>query len=903
MVFTDVVGSTQLKQELGDTAAMNLLLQHHQEVHNLLKKFPDARVIDTAGDSFFLTFNTPSDAVQFALRLHARLRRHSQSARYSLQDRIGIHVGEVYERIEADSDRLAELNGIQVDTCARVMSLAGPGHTLLTHFAFENAQQMLKGARIEGVGFVQWATHGLYELKGLKDPIAIYEVAETGATPIEEPTESEKVHRVKDGIEGMALSAELNGTTLFRRVATASKTERRQAYIGAACATLIGGWLFCSSWLDSLSFDLSHVVRRHAPPTPYTREAAFVTIDKDSVEHLGQKSLQDWDRRLHARLLQKLKDAHAKAVVFDIVFVKSRPVEDPAFLAAIRSFGQVGVAVAQTKEFVNGLLVTKATPPFDELITNAWCGLTESVKTTDLTIRRPHFGTPGAFAVTPWNSLAEELALRLDARSQRPRAGAWLNYYCPPSYVPTYPYYQVLSNSVPATLFSNKVVFVGSKIESRNPDEPGSDFFRTPYSLWGYPQALGVVVNATGYLNLKRGDWLGRLPTGIELMMVLAVGLVGGSLLTFLAPLKAFIWGSVVSLGLAVVAIASMWASRIWFPWLVPCLVQIPCAVAWSSLANTRRMAAEKRKLQAALVLRRDKLAIAAATAPAGKGPAGTARLVGPRGGFEVPDHELLRLIGQGGYGQVWLARDIIGTFHAVKILQRSAFSEEQPFEREFHGLQRFTPISRQHPGLVQILHVGRNNPGGFIYYIMEAGDDETAGQKIDPEHYVPRNLSRDLARRGPLSAKETVDLAISLAEALEFLHGQNLIHRDIKPANIIFVNGRPKLADIGLVTDMAVRPDEVTFVGTAGYAAPEGPGTAAADIFSLGRLMYVACSGCAAQEFPELPSRLGDRPDAEHLLELNNLILKACEPVVSKRYPNAQPLLEDLRRLRSQFG
>jgi serine/threonine protein kinase len=72
----------------------------------------------------------------------------------------------------------------------------------------------------------------------------------------------------------------------------------------------------------------------------------------------------------------------------------------------------------------------------------------------------------------------------------------------------------------------------------------------------------------------------------------------------------------------------------------------------------------------------------------------------------------------------------------------------------------------------------------------------------------------------------ECLDLCIHLAETLEFLHRQQLIHRDIKPSNIIFVNGVAKFADIGLVTDVATKGRDVTYLGTPGRIAPEGPGS-----------------------------------------------------------------------------
>src|ERR1041385_1111326 len=87
-----------------------------------------------------------------------------------------------------------------------------------------------------------------------------------------------------------------------------------------------------------------------------------------------------------------------------------------------------------------------------------------------------------------------------------------------------------------------------------------------------------------------------------------------------------------------------------------------------------------------------------------------------------VPDHELLRRIGRGSYGEVWLVRNIMGAYRAVKIVSRSVFDKDRPFERYLRGIEESEPISRSHPSQVAILHVGRS--GGCFYYVMELADD-----------------------------------------------------------------------------------------------------------------------------------------------------------------------------------
>jgi tetratricopeptide (TPR) repeat protein len=283
-----------------------------------------------------------------------------------------------------------------------------------------------------------------------------------------------------------------------------------------------------------------------------------------------------------------------------------------------------------------------------------------------------------------------------------------------------------------------------------------------------------------------------------------------------------------------------------------------------------------------------------------------------------VPDYELLRRIGRGAYGDVWLARSkATGVLRAAKIVWRHTFEDERPYKREFEGIQRFERISREHPSQLALFHIGRNEPAGYFYYVMELADaaqvpgaecqvsghdarrEETTRLSPDTSHlspgtYVPHTLRADL-ERGRLTAARVLEIGLALSEALGHLHRNGLVHRDVKPSNVIFVNGRPKLADIGLVTDAS---DRCSIVGTEGYLPPEGPGTPQADIFALGKVLYEAATGRDRRDFPDLPPDIRSWPDAAQIFELNEIILKACTADAGQRFQSAQEMLDDLARL-----
>jgi WD40 repeat protein len=279
-----------------------------------------------------------------------------------------------------------------------------------------------------------------------------------------------------------------------------------------------------------------------------------------------------------------------------------------------------------------------------------------------------------------------------------------------------------------------------------------------------------------------------------------------------------------------------------------------------------------------------------------------------------IPDHKLLHQIGSGAYGDVWLARSALGTLRAVKVVYRVRFKEDRPYEREFHGILKYEPISRTHEGLVQVLHVGRNDEAGCFYYVMELADEaaeenEKSGKRESqwnrpgasvlssglPDFmpsYRPRTLRSDVARQQHVPPMEAAQLVLRLAGALGHLHAHELVHRDVKPSNVIFIGGQPKLADIGLVTDVG---SSHSFVGTEGFIPPEGPGTPQADLYGLGKLLYELATGRDRMDFPQLPTGVKRLPDCEALLELNEVMTRACAPEPGQRYASAKELQADL--------
>lgn len=273
--------------------------------------------------------------------------------------------------------------------------------------------------------------------------------------------------------------------------------------------------------------------------------------------------------------------------------------------------------------------------------------------------------------------------------------------------------------------------------------------------------------------------------------------------------------------------------------------------------------------------------------------------------GIRVISHYCVqRLLGAGGMGKVFLARDAaLGRECALKILaNRFSPSLRARWVREARNCARL-----QHPGIASFYESGEE--GGESFIAMELAKGQT--------------LRNRLVHR-PLSVEETMNLAASLLEALGHAHAVGILHRDIKPENIMLADtGRVKLLDFGLAKDfknasevearsVTVLTGEGGIVGTVGYMSPEQLRGETlderADIFSVGSVLYEAVSGRPA--FPgatpteRIAAILSKDPEpivgTEIPVELNTILQKSLSRDARRRYPSAAAFMSDLRQVGS---
>ncbi len=617
-----------------------------------------------------------------------------------------------------------------------------------------------------------------------------------------------------------------------------------------------------------------------------TNKVVLILMDNEAYDHFHQTRGQPWSRVLHAQLLRKLAEDDSALVVLDTFLRQPRDsVEDESLAAALRQLRCVVLMAEQARvshPTLAGARATLPTEPFLGAARGNW-GVAWLDPDFDSIVRKHWpFPFPG-----PYPSLPAAAARLAGARTDNAPREQWLRYYGREGAWTEMSYRFALTQ--PPDAFRDKVVFVGTRPKTTVLDGE-QDEFLTPYTHWTGESVGGVEILITAFLNWMNGDWLRRLSGWLEGLILLAAGTALGGGLCRLTRWQAAGGAAAVVLTVTLGAVSVSYFTNYWIPWLVIAGGQVPVALGWALVRPARRseevLADETPTVPMPL------------EAPAPLKAASTEELP------ECADYELVNPpFGRGSYGKVWLARNAIGEWQALKAIYRASFGDAGPYDREFNGIRRYKPLSDKHPALLRVDFVSKKRPD-YFYYVMELGDALEPGWEGDPAKYRPHDLTSERnrvpGRRLPL--RECVRIGLALSSALDFLHRNQLTHRDIKPQNIIFVKGQPKLADVGLISEIRPGGEEGTYVGTPGYLppAPERPGTPQADVYALGVVLYVLSTGQNPAGFPEISMTLAEGADAAGFLLLNAVILKACQPDCQERYASAVQMHEALAEVQT---
>ncbi len=280
-----------------------------------------------------------------------------------------------------------------------------------------------------------------------------------------------------------------------------------------------------------------------------------------------------------------------------------------------------------------------------------------------------------------------------------------------------------------------------------------------------------------------------------------------------------------------------------------------------------------------------------------------------PQGGFsagqQIDGYVLDRLLGRGGMGIVYNAHQIaLDRWVALKFIRSGllATPEDQArFRSEASAAARLG-----HPGIVAVYDFGRWQ--GYEYISME---------------WVQGPTLSEILRAGPLSPERACRYLRQLCEAIAHAHEHGIIHRDIKPSNILIDadTDRPRVMDFGLAKSVAHDNEPAagwtlsgTLVGTPSYMSPEQAlgrnelVTVTSDVYSLGAVFYEMLTGRppfqAATPIETMRQVLDEEPasvrslNSEISRNLETICLKCLHKAPGQRYPSAEAVAEDLRRV-----
>ncbi len=278
----------------------------------------------------------------------------------------------------------------------------------------------------------------------------------------------------------------------------------------------------------------------------------------------------------------------------------------------------------------------------------------------------------------------------------------------------------------------------------------------------------------------------------------------------------------------------------------------------------------------------------------------------------EIPGYTLIKRIGGGGFGDVWLAQQrLTESFCALKVIFRAAsttFSpgaatndlerDAEPDRIELEGLRRYETDRRvEHPNLVSILHA--DEQPDFFYYAMELADDARGfGVQAPADGYIAYSLTEHLSRQGPLPFAAASSILLELLSGLHCLHVCGLLHRDVKPANVIRRHGVWKLSDVGLVTR---KRSILASASTKRYAPDGGVNDQSDDLYCVGVTLAEMLCGDTDPAMPrdslfELAARRGGE-------DVRRLVERACANDRAARFQTCDQFISAIQRIDSLDG
>ena len=268
-----------------------------------------------------------------------------------------------------------------------------------------------------------------------------------------------------------------------------------------------------------------------------------------------------------------------------------------------------------------------------------------------------------------------------------------------------------------------------------------------------------------------------------------------------------------------------------------------------------------------------------------------------PAGGQRIGRFEIVRVLGKGAQGTVYLARDThLEREVAVKTLRFEHADAAVRGERVRTLLDEARIVSKmQHPNIVTLHDAGEDKGTPYLVF----------------EYVEGRTLARLVQEKGRLPAAQAADIALQVLRGVGYAHAKDVIHRDLKPANIILTaQGVPQVMDFGIARHAAdAATGERTLYGTPSYMAPEYVAsyqyTTASDLFAIGMMLYEMLTGQPAVKMPTAvetlyrmvnlpfppPSELNPEIDEK----LNSIVVKSIAKNPADRYGSAEQMAEAL--------